>query len=204
MRLQLDPLSPSGVSVAPELSKLTNRGGYAGSPDITRVLQPGTNVTFTGNGTQQSPYVVNASGSGGSSPLTTKGDLYGYDTAGNRIPVGADGTVLTADSTKALGVKWGSAGGSGVTRTISPFSANTNAASTASTDYVYIGSGTNTLTLPTAVSNTNGYGVKNSGTGIITIATTSAQTIDGNANIMLTSNQFITVYSDNTNWIIGA
>lgn len=44
----------------------------------------------------------------GSNPLTTKGDLFGYDTAGNRIPVGADGQVLTADSTQALGVKWGS------------------------------------------------------------------------------------------------
>jgi hypothetical protein len=39
-------------------------------------------------------------------PLTTKGDIYGYDTAADRVPVGADGTVLTADSTQALGVKW--------------------------------------------------------------------------------------------------
>jgi|GEM_PF-4396635 len=41
------------------------------------------------------------------SPLTTKGDIWGFDTANNRIPVGADGTVLTADSTQDLGVKWG-------------------------------------------------------------------------------------------------
>ena len=41
-----------------------------------------------------------------SSPLTTKGDLWGYDTAGNRIPVGSNNQVLTADSTQALGVKW--------------------------------------------------------------------------------------------------
>ena len=40
------------------------------------------------------------------SPLTTKGDLWGYDTADNRIPVGADGTVLVADSAQALGLKW--------------------------------------------------------------------------------------------------
>ena len=40
------------------------------------------------------------------SPLTTKGDLWGYDTADNRFPVGADDEILVADSTQALGVKW--------------------------------------------------------------------------------------------------
>lgn len=39
-------------------------------------------------------------------PLTTKGDLFGFDTANNRIPVGADTFVLTADSTQTLGLKW--------------------------------------------------------------------------------------------------
>ena len=42
------------------------------------------------------------------SPLTTKGDIWGFDTADNRIPVGANNTVLTADSGQALGVKWAS------------------------------------------------------------------------------------------------
>lgn|ERR1035437_8812419 len=40
------------------------------------------------------------------SPLTTKGDVWGFDSANNRVPVGANGTVLTADSTQALGVKY--------------------------------------------------------------------------------------------------
>lgn len=54
-------------------------------------------------------------GSGGSaSPLTTKGDLWGYGTADARIPVGTDGQVLKADSTQALGVRWAAeSGGSG-------------------------------------------------------------------------------------------
>lgn len=43
---------------------------------------------------------------GTASPLTTKGDIWGYDTADNRIPVGSDGDVLTADSSQALGVIW--------------------------------------------------------------------------------------------------
>lgn len=47
--------------------------------------------------------------SGGSSPLTTKGDLYTYSTTDTRIGVGANGTVLTADSAEATGLKWGAA-----------------------------------------------------------------------------------------------
>jgi hypothetical protein len=50
---------------------------------------------------------------GGGSPLTTKGDVYGFSTVDARIPIGANDTVLTADSTQALGLKWAApAGGS--------------------------------------------------------------------------------------------
>lgn len=50
------------------------------------------------------------SGSGLTSPLTTKGDLWGYTTTDARVPVGSNGQVLTADSTQSPGVKWASAG----------------------------------------------------------------------------------------------
>tara|TARA_R110000868_G_scaffold175724_4_gene412920 strand:- start:2417 stop:2728 length:312 start_codon:yes stop_codon:yes gene_type:complete len=62
-----------------------------------------------------------------------------------------------------------------------------------------------TVTLPTAVGVAGkSYNIKNSGTGIITIATTSSQTIDGNASGTLTLNQYdnLTVQSDGANWII--
>ncbi len=39
-------------------------------------------------------------------PLTTKGDLFGFNTADARIPIGTNGHILTADSTEALGLKW--------------------------------------------------------------------------------------------------
>jgi hypothetical protein len=45
-------------------------------------------------------------GSGTASPLTTKGDLYGYSTVDARIPVGTNGQYLGADSTNALGVSY--------------------------------------------------------------------------------------------------
>lgn len=51
--------------------------------------------------------VRTSTGSGSVSPLTTKGDLYGFAAADDRIPVGADGLALLADSTNANGVSYG-------------------------------------------------------------------------------------------------
>jgi hypothetical protein len=48
-------------------------------------------------------------------PLTTKGDLITYGTAPARLPVGANGQVLTADNTQALGVAWTTPAAGGVT-----------------------------------------------------------------------------------------
>ena len=62
-------------------------------------LSAGTGISYdntTGVITNIAPYTT---------PLTTKGDILGYDTAPNKIPVGSDNQVLTADSTQALGVK---------------------------------------------------------------------------------------------------
>ena len=49
---------------------------------------------------------------GSVSPLTTKGDLWGYSTLDARIPIGTNSQVLTADSTQALGLKWATPSGS--------------------------------------------------------------------------------------------
>ena len=52
---------------------------------------------------------------GSVSPLTTKGDLYGFSTLDARIPIGTNNQVLTADSTQALGLKWATASSGGMT-----------------------------------------------------------------------------------------
>ena len=84
-----------------------------------------TNVTWQTDASNNiSGYVPNST-----SPLTTKGDLYGFDTAGDRIPVGTDGDVLTDDSGAALGVSW-QAGGGG-------FSSQTNETGSRSLATVY-------------------------------------------------------------------
>lgn len=90
-----------------------------------------------------------------------------------------------------------------LSRSVNNVSSNTTAAASANTDYVYICTGTMTLTLPTAVSNTNRYTVKNAGTGTLTINTTSSQTMDG-VTTFTNSNQYDTFefVSNNTNWDI--
>ena len=52
---------------------------------------------------------------GAASPLTTKGDLYTYSTSDTRLGVGANNTVLTADSAQATGLKWAAASSGAMT-----------------------------------------------------------------------------------------
>ena len=74
---------------------------------------------------------------GAVSPLTTKGDIYGFSTSDARIPIGANGTILTADSTESLGLKWATAAGGGgkVLQVVQgTYSTQTTIASTSMTD----------------------------------------------------------------------
>ena len=50
---------------------------------------------------------------GAVSPLTTKGDVYTFSTSDARLGVGANNTVLTADSAEATGLKWAAAASGG-------------------------------------------------------------------------------------------
>src|SRR5574343_352737 len=47
------------------------------------------------------------------SPLTTKGDIYGYSTVPVRVPIGVNGQSPIADSTQAVGWRWGDITGGG-------------------------------------------------------------------------------------------
>lgn len=111
------------------------------------------------------------------------------------------GDIVTALSNLGL-VTGGTV--TGITRTVTSISTPITAGATASTDYIYLVSGTTTLTLPTAVGNTNRYTVKNVDASLTTtIATTSAQTIDGSASATLpVSNTSVDLISNGSNWAI--
>lgn len=61
-------------------------------------------------------------GAGTTSPLTTKGDLYTFDTDNARLGVGTDGQALIADSSTSTGIKWATLPGGGDALTTSPLS----------------------------------------------------------------------------------
>ena len=69
----------------------------------TAEIDAGTASTLRTITGRRSEYIVEKA-----APLTTKGDLLGFNTARARLPVGLDGEILIADSTQTLGVKWAS------------------------------------------------------------------------------------------------
>lgn len=110
------------------------------------------------------------------------------------LVAGSNVTITTDATTDSITIN---AGSSTVTKISNTYTAQS------SDDVIDCTSGTFNLTLPTAVGiNGKKYTIKNSGTGIITIDTTSSQTIDGSLTLKLgTQYNSITVCSDGSNWI---
>lgn len=73
-----------------------------GLEDSYAELVAGTGVAIT---IEDGKFTFSSTG-GGSSPLTTKGDLYTFSTTDARLPVGNDGDTLIPDSSEATGLKW--------------------------------------------------------------------------------------------------
>ena len=113
--------------------------------------------------------------------------------------------VASATNTgKLSSTDWSTFNGKQAAKSVNSVSINTAAGSTANTDYIYLVSGTTTITLPTAVSNTNLYTIKNVGTNTVSIATTSSQTIDGSSSPITLPVQYtsLTLISNGLNWNI--
>ena len=88
-----------------------------------------------------------------------------------------------------------------IKRIISNISTPTTAGAIALRDYVYFITGTTTLTLPTAVGNTNRYTVKNV-SGVTTVACSGSETIDGTTTIVLAVEDSVDLVSNNVEWKI--
>ena len=151
-------------------------------------------------------------GTTGSTYYVDAGEAYGWIYDGSARWY----NTWTTDITNLVGILPVASGGTGAStaaaalsnlgvyaRSINSVSVATNAGSASNTDYIYFVSGTTTITLPTAATNTNFYTVKNSGSNTVSIATTSSQTIDGSsAPITVSPGQALTLVSDTANWRI--
>ena len=90
--------TPTGLKNAANLDVLLDK--TANAKTTFRFITEDDGTTFRGE-------LVDLSvTTGGASPLTTKGDLFGFTTIDARIPIGSNGQVLTADSSNALGLQW--------------------------------------------------------------------------------------------------
>jgi hypothetical protein len=126
--------------------------------------------------------------------VSTGPSLAGYVPTSRTLTINGTTYDLTADRSWTI-----TASG----KSINTVSINTSAGSASSTDYVYLASGTINVTLPTAVGNQNLYTIKNVGTGVITVNTTSSQTIDGSLTAPIKIQYLsLTLVSNGANWNI--
>ena len=198
----------TGVNSGTTADKLTLSGngalrlhGYGGGTITAGAATFALNVDANGN------VIEAAIGSGMTNPMSAEGDIIiSDDGAGTpkRLAAGTNGFVLTSNG-PGTEPSWQAAGGAaGITRSVNTTASPLTMGSAALTDYVYFVTGTTTVTLPTAVGNTNLYTVSRlDSTLVTTIATTGGQTIDGNATYQLLDQyETVTMVSTNSQWVI--
>ena len=171
-----------------------------------------SNVGTFGTATQVPTYTVNAKGLITASANTSiqiaesqvtnlVSDLAAKQGTITLTTTGTSGAATLIANTLNIPNYAGGGGSAGITRSVVVTSGNVTAGATTLVDYVYIISAAHTVTLPTAVGNTNRYTLKNRHTSSVALAFTSGQTADG-GGITLAPNASVDLISDNTNWVI--
>jgi hypothetical protein len=195
-----DP-SPGPSAMGGSLIFFTSPNG-SNSPQTAFTIDQSQSITVVGSTT--TPNVITNTVTLGSGPIAIEST--GSPTAYNfNLPTtaGTAGQVLTSQGGVGAAMTWTTPASAGISRTITSVATATTAGATTLTDYVYLVSGTTTLTLPTAVGNKNLYTVKNVDAGVVTVNTTSSQTIDGNLTSTLSAQYTSLGYiSNGTNWNI--
>lgn len=142
------------------------------------------------------------------SPLTTKGDIWGYDTADARIPVGTDGQILVANSAETLGVEWTSSVPP-LAWTVKTLTVLDDPYTVLDTDQLLLADavgGAITLTLPAAATYAGRqFRIKkiDATLNAVTVDGNGAETIDGAASVVLSlQHETVTVVCDGTEWWI--
>jgi hypothetical protein len=202
----------SGITGSPNFY-IGNQGGFA-AMGLTNGSDRNVRCVFGNNGSDVSGFYSTLMSSGNFDP-GVGGSIFGSTTqyvsfhanptinqaSGTSITRGlyVNPTLTSASDFRGIDVTNGSI--------VLPYTGQSATYAIKTSDYlVNVTSGTFTATLPTAVGCTGkNYVLKNSGTGTITIATTSSQTIDGATTYSLNAQyKYLHVVSNGSNWIIIA
>jgi|ERR1700741_1183598 len=120
--------------------------------------------------------------------------------SGTTAPIGS---IATAVDGTGVYIKKSASNTDWKSNTSLPATTKTSTYEITASDYVVRCNGTFTTTLPTAVGRADKiYIIKNIGSGVVTLATTSSQTIDGVTTQTVLSGNWIMVQSDGSNWVV--
>lgn len=200
-------LAPAANTISPGLTLISTGVATSGNPINSPVLTfSGQTYDSSGATTKTatwSIYEINQTASGGGSILVFTNNLnttsFTYNN-GNVLNVGRIQTSAAGNSFNDMTISG---------KFATHFNKQSGNYTLVSSDYIVISTGTgNTFTLPTAVGISGQmYMIKDGGTGGLTLATTSSQTIfdtSATTTLAIALGGSVTVVSDNANWYVIA